>query len=175
MSEGCGRPPARRTLAPPNRRPLPLACATSPLLSAPTHTSAAVGDNPHAYTADQFAKVVAPWAVPFTALFGFLFMTNHQRYWRYRAFWSAALLTLPVALVPALRCVCWGGGPGQRLQRRSGEWGAARRGSAQAGTRSSSAPAGCRALPTGCSLCAAPISLQDRPGQLLQGHRVPDA
>lgn len=61
----------------------------------------AVGDNFYDY--DTYYRELAAWIVPSVAIFSFVYATNQQRYLHQREFWSVALLTLPIVIVPAVR------------------------------------------------------------------------
>lgn len=61
-----------------------------------------MGDNFYDY--DTYYRELAAWIVPSVAIFSFVYATNQQRYLHQREFWSVALLTLPIVIVPAVRC-----------------------------------------------------------------------
>jgi hypothetical protein len=62
---------------------------------------AAVGDSE--YTFSESHQELAAWIVPGSAICSFVFACNQQRYWQHREFWSVALVTLPIVVVPAIR------------------------------------------------------------------------
>jgi hypothetical protein len=62
-----------------------------------------VGDN--TYSFDRYGKALAAWIVPGIALCAGAYAANKARYWHYREFWSVALLTLVIVVVPAVRWV----------------------------------------------------------------------
>lgn len=80
--------------------------------SLPTHPAcvvpAAVGNDQYnpKYEAHGYQDVLGQWTVPASVIFGFLFMLNHQRYWRHHEFWGTALFALPIVMLPAIRCAC---------------------------------------------------------------------
>ncbi|KAI3437663.1 hypothetical protein D9Q98_000113 [Chlorella vulgaris] len=61
----------------------------------------AVGDSE--YTFSESHQELAAWIVPGSAICSFVFACNQQRYWQHREFWSVALVTLPIVVVPAIR------------------------------------------------------------------------
>lgn len=74
---------------------------------------AAIGHDPFSpkYERDGYQTVLTRWVVPACAILGFVFMLNHQRYWRHHEFWATAMFTLPIVMLPAIRCAFgWGGG-----------------------------------------------------------------
>ena len=87
----------------PSPFPLPTWCACY----------AAIGHDPYSpkYERDGYQTVLTRWVVPACAILGFVFMLNHQRYWRHHEFWATAMFTLPIVMLPAIRCAFgWGGG-----------------------------------------------------------------
>ena len=66
-----------------------------------------MGNNTYDY--NEFSHGMSAWLITSLVVLGFIFMTNRQRYFRHHAFWSVALLTLPIVTVPAMRWGC--GGP----------------------------------------------------------------
>lgn len=72
----------------------------------PPICSAAIGDDQYnpKYELDGYQEILAKWTVPASAIIGFVFMVNRQRYWRHYEFWNTALFTLPIVMLPAIRC-----------------------------------------------------------------------
>lgn len=64
------------------------------------------------YEKNGYQSALAEWVVPAAVIFGFLFMLNHQRYWRHHEFWGTALFALPIVMLPAIRRAlgCFGTG-----------------------------------------------------------------
>lgn len=64
--------------------------------------TAAVGHNSYDY--QSYQRELAAWMVPGLALLSCAYTVNQQRYGAYREFWSLSLFTLPIVVVPSIRC-----------------------------------------------------------------------
>jgi uncharacterized membrane protein YccC len=65
----------------------------------------AIGDDQYnpKFELDGSQTILAKWTVPASAILGFVFMVNRQRFWRHHEFWATALFTLPIVMLPAIR------------------------------------------------------------------------